>query len=155
MPTTTIQTNGPHRQDASIETLKELYEMLVTYPLRREHAWNDMPEIDAFYCKRPIWVRQDFRTDEGRCYIASDSQPDPGQVHFSGNFFGYSWAFSIYTDDPEIIKKLSRFIRINLCRDDYRKQETPSCSHGPHFIQFPDGSKIYFKGGKYYKRKPK
>jgi len=45
---------------------------------------------------------------------------DVGSVRFFGNFLNLSHVFDIRTDDPGVIAKLTRAIRENLRRDDYR-----------------------------------
>jgi len=43
-----------------------------------------------------------------------------GTVRFFGNFHKLSHVFNIRTDDPKVIAKLTRAIRENLRREDYR-----------------------------------
>ena len=45
---------------------------------------------------------------------------DGVSVRFFGNFLNLSHVFNIRTDDPSVIAKLTRAIRENLRRDDYR-----------------------------------
>lgn len=44
----------------------------------------------------------------------------PGDVHVWGNFFDYSYAFSIITDEPEVVERLTTAIRANQATDRYR-----------------------------------
>ena len=55
-------------------------------------------------------------TEYGSNFIVADV----GSVRFFGNFHNLSHVFNIRTDDPAIIAKLTRAIRENLRRDDYR-----------------------------------
>jgi len=50
----------------------------------------------------------------------------PGIVRFWGNFFELSYVFSIDTDEPETIKRLTKAIRDNQARPDYVAQESPA-----------------------------
>lgn len=49
----------------------------------------------------------------------------PGTVRFWGNFATYSHVFSIDTDEPELIERLTTAIRANQEREDYLDQ--PPC----------------------------
>jgi hypothetical protein len=45
-----------------------------------------------------------------------------GYVRFWGNFFAVSHCFSIYTNDPDVIDRLTKAIRENQQRVDYKAQ---------------------------------
>lgn len=131
------------------ETVEDLLKMLSNYPLRRFDTWADAPEEWAFIDNNHIAVYQDFPTKEGRCYLASDTQEYKGLTVFSGNFFNYSYSFSVATDDNDLISKLTNAIQENMKRPDYLAQDKPTSIMGEHYILFKDGTKLFFDNGKY------
>lgn len=45
-------------------------------------------------------------------------------THFFGNFFDYSNAFNIFTDEPDIIERLTKAIRKNQNKNEYKKAKS-------------------------------
>lgn len=48
----------------------------------------------------------------------------PDALHFWGNFLTYSHVFSIYTDDPDVIERLTAAIRANQATEAYQTAKT-------------------------------
>lgn len=130
---TLILSNGSKWADEEPDSVETLLEVLKSTPLARSQS----PFIDP----TPVWTHQGFHAVDGYCYVASASQPEPGQVHFSGNFWSLSHVFSIYTDDPAIIARLTETIKENMQRPDYLSQTQPADSD-PYYILFSDGTKV-------------
>ncbi len=62
--------------------------------------------------------------DYGNFIIAPTVEHD-AVVRFWGNFFNLSHVFSVDTDEPEIIERLTGLIRANQQRADYISQHKP------------------------------
>lgn len=140
--TTQIISNGSKWMGEEPDNLDSLFKMLETFPLRRDFGFS------YFVQEHPIYVSQSWRDEyEGKNiahYVASVEQPPAGQVHFGGNFYGYSHVFSIKTDEPELIKRLKDAIIENMKRPDFLAQPEPEPDE-PYVILWQDGHKEYFK----------
>ncbi len=69
------------------------------------------------------------------CYGNFVIAPEDGETltRFFGNFFTYSHVFSIDTDDPQVIERLTALIRSNQQRADYLEQDEPlAAKHKQH-----------------------
>lgn len=140
---TTITNN---RNNGSIE---ELIDLLKTHPLARRLTWADAPEESAFIDNNWIGVGKSYPTDKGVCFPVSENQDYGGLTQFSGNFFDWSWCFSVRTDDPKLIATLTELIQDNMKRDDYLAQDKPSSIMGKHYILFADGRELHWNNGEY------
>lgn len=118
--------NGDHTSKEAF--IKQLLDMLANHPLDRrmescgglEYFANNNVQlingIDDFYYDKS---NENFE----RIYC---TRTLPENVwHFGGNFFDYSFGYSIFTDEPEIIKELLIATQYNTQRDDYLAQEQP------------------------------
>lgn len=130
-------------------TIEEVKECLKRYPLARRLEFADMPPEMNFICTQHIGVGQSFMTDKGRCYKASETQDYKDLTVFSGNFFTWSYTFTIATDDPQLIRELTAMILDNIQRPDYLAQDKPDSTMGDHYILFPDGSELVWNYGVY------
>ena len=92
MATTTIISNGSHWMGEALDTIEELLVVLATEPL--DHTFERYGN-----------------------FILPPRDGHP--VRFWGNFARVSHVFSIYTDDQEVIERLTTAIRLNQDRDDY------------------------------------
>ena len=54
-----------------------------------------------------------------------DRWAKPGMVRFFGNFIDLSHVFSIDTDEPELIERITKAICRNRQKPEYRKQPKP------------------------------
>ena len=108
--------NFPHPETKE-NYLAELLTMLKTYPLRKENSNQD----GEFYAFHNAWVKYDARNERGETVYYVQNLPD-GVFMCRGNFFNYSYAFCVYTDDPELIKTLKEAIDANVERPDYQEQ---------------------------------
>jgi hypothetical protein len=97
--------------------LSELFDMLDKYPLDPDvERFGDF--IDTMPCEgvvNPNWTH----------YNGADHWIDGPRIfqsetyYFHGNFYNYSHVFSIYTNDIDIINKLTAAILRNKARQDY------------------------------------
>lgn len=109
--------NGDQTKEAY---LSALLEMLNNYALRRD----SVKQCKNFYEDQPVqWVQNRYpqRNDKGEeVYYVRNL---PASVFMcSGNFYRYSYAFCVYTDEPEIIAILKAAIDKNTAREDYLSQ---------------------------------
>lgn len=104
-----IKSNGSKWAGQSPDSLGKLIEVLGEYALDRS-----ISKFGGFISKSPKFSKE-FYADLG-------SLPEQ-TVHFSGNFFALSHVFSIITDDVETIRILTKAIRKNTRRADYRSQK--------------------------------
>lgn len=90
--TTTIHSNGSKFAGEPLDTIDQLLTVLANHPL-------------------------DSTFEEYGNFIQRDRSSDT--VRYFGNFRTVSHVFSITTDDPRTIRRLSRAIRANQRRPDY------------------------------------
>jgi hypothetical protein len=96
--TITIQSNGSKWAGEQPDSIEELIQVLGQYVLSRIHE----PFIET--------------PKAGECWA------EQGTTRFSGNFYELSHVFSIDTDDPELIERLTTAINANIGRPDYQAQ---------------------------------
>lgn len=77
-------------------------------PPYRERAWGHCVGRYDFQKHRTVY--------EATKPLFPDS---PDAVHYFGNFIGYSFGFSLHTDDPEVIGQLDAAIAANMARPGY------------------------------------
>lgn len=115
----------PH--EANYAESKEVYiehlmELLETTPLRRDLG------NDYFFDEHPSWVNggdtREMVDGELISVYYTQRLPD-GVYHFGGNFHLWSYAFNMYTDEPEIIESVKNAILKNMTRPDYLDQKEP------------------------------
>ncbi len=94
--TTIIDSNGSKWAGESPDPIEKLYQVLETEPLE--------PDFERFG-NFIFWDKVEGRT----------------ALRFHGNFFTVSHVFNVYTDDPEVIQKLSHLIRENQAGPAYRE----------------------------------
>lgn len=70
----------------------------------------------------PYVLDRIFECDDDHAFI--DRDDETGMVRFFGNFLELSHVFSIDTDEPATIAKLTAAIDANMERPDYRSQAT-------------------------------
>lgn len=99
--------------------MSKLINMLEEYALRRD--FGDSCFID----KHPAWNTGGRYRNDGNKVVYLCRRLPKGVVHFGGNFFRYSFAFSVYTDDPQIIAQLTEAIEKNQARENYQVQDSP------------------------------
>jgi hypothetical protein len=107
-----IQSNGSKWLGQSPDALEKLFEVLSNHPLRRTM------EPFGNFAQGPMKT-SDFVYPASEFAIAH-----VGFMHYSGNFFTVSHVFSIYTDEPDVIERLTTAIRANQQRSDYLEQST-------------------------------
>jgi hypothetical protein len=100
-----IISNGSHWYSEKPDTIDALLAVLADEPLDRTFE-----RYGNFANPDPQWIK---------------GNPYPGLkvTVFFGNFYTVSHAFTIYTDDPETIAKLTATIRANQQRADYLSQK--------------------------------
>jgi hypothetical protein len=101
--TTTIQSNGSKWAGDEPDSIDQLFEVLASHVLDRRF---ECPLGHAF-----ISVCQ-----------ASERWAIPGTTRFHGNFLTLSHVFSIDTDEPELVARLTAAIEANMARPDYLEQ---------------------------------
>lgn len=122
---TKIISNGSHWAGEEESPLASLFEVLATQPLLRsfERYGNFIqadPEIEWLE-----WQASREFPHIGR-HVPGPSPYAPLMVHrFWGNFLNVSHVFSIDTDEPELIERLTAAIRANQQRPDYLAQPKP------------------------------
>lgn len=120
--TTVIMKTHSGNHESKEAFIAQLLEMFATYPLRRDFEGCVTKGMNPFYDPCPNWVTHgDTHDDEGiKTYYVS---PLPyGVWSFGGNFYNYNFAFSVYTDEKEMIEKLRSAIKANRKRPDYLAQ---------------------------------
>jgi hypothetical protein len=104
--TTTIHSNGSKWHGESPDTVEQLFAVLQTHVLDRM-----------------------FEFEDGTAFIersgADDKWAPQGTVRFWGNFLHLSHVFSIDTDEPDLIARLTAAIQANMARPDYQEQPSP------------------------------
>lgn len=108
---TIIHGLGPYSGCPEASSVEDLLRLLKKQPLKRSFE-----AFGNFIIQRPL----DWKTDE-------PMYPE-GMVLFFGNFLTYSFSFSIVTNDPDLIERLTRGIRANQARRDYLAQAAPAPS---------------------------
>ena len=106
--TTTIISNGSKWAGEAPDSIATLLDVLGTHALHRLFESHLGEGTGAF-----ISVCQ-----------ASEKWALPGTTRFHGNFIGLSHVFSIDTDDPDLIDRLTAAIKANVERPDYLSQPT-------------------------------
>lgn len=103
-----INSNGSRWMGEEPGDITELLEALTSYKLREDYHY-----ISVNPCRGVINPEWRYESAEPH-YIDGDRLFNAENVYcFSGNFDDYSHVFSIYTNDPETIEKLTSAIRKN------------------------------------------
>jgi hypothetical protein len=93
-----IQSNGSKWHGQQPDTIEKLLEVLENHPLDTEMFPNGHYTV----------TNKEYFIHPNRC------QHLIGSTHFRGNFVTLSHVFSIYTDEAEVIQKLTEAIDRNL-----------------------------------------
>lgn len=117
-----ITSNGSKWAGEQPDSLAELFAMLMTHPLDRSF---EPEQFGGFIYEPRNWTR---------CYVGPDAYVDngpmfpehPGTIRFWGNFFSWSHVFQVDTNNPVLIERLTRAIRLNQQRPDYLAQTVPT-----------------------------
>jgi len=123
-----IQSNGSRWAGGEPDTIETLLELLSREPLRPdfEKFGNFITHPVCRGVKNPAWT---WGSDAPEWINGPLIYPEnPGAVRFWGNFLNVSHVFSIDTDEPEIIDRLTAAIRANQASAAYkdgRKAFTP------------------------------
>jgi hypothetical protein len=107
-----IISNGSHWYGESPDTIDDLLATLATEPLDRKFE-----QYGNFVNPDPQWLRKVTKDGYTSFY------PGLRVTSFFGNFYTTSHVFTIYTDDPDTIAKLTTAIRANQARPDYLSQK--------------------------------
>lgn len=110
--------------NAQPEDLDQFVEVLENYPLdRRFEAFGNFIIKNPSGCTTGV---NPFTYET--VYILNDEPLYPGLnvTQFWGNFYNLSHVFCITTDEPEIIKKLTKAIRKNQKKAEYLAQPIPT-----------------------------
>lgn len=108
---TIIESNGSKWAGEApdpIERLLARLEAETLDPMFEEYGNFVSPARKAHHERSERTGWKDVYTDAGPIY-----PEHPNAVHFWGNFQTYSHVFSIYTDDPALIERLTAAIRAN------------------------------------------
>lgn len=121
MATVIMKTHGGNFESKNAY-IAQLLEMIYAYPLRRDFENCVTRGKNPFYDPSPHWVTHgNSHDDKGiKTYYVS-LLPD-GVWSFSGNFYNYSFAFSVLTDEGLIIESLRSAIDENMKRANYKAQ---------------------------------
>lgn len=107
--TTVVQYVG-HGCDDQAEQLDRLFDALTRYTLdpvfEKYGAFLDAAEPDVIAA---------YERAHGKTFDV------PRTMHAFGNFYDYSCVFNLYTDDPDLIARLTVAIRENRSREAYRR----------------------------------
>jgi hypothetical protein len=117
--TTHIVSNGNKWAGQSPDGILELLDALQKYTLDRRFE-----ALGCFYT--PVAKLCDQQGNH------SHLTEYEGLAHFFGNFFDYSHVFSVYTDDPELIRTLLDAIEINRQKHEYLAQDKPEETTHPY-----------------------
>lgn len=121
MATVIMKTHGANfeSKDAYIA---QLLEMLANYPLRRDFENCVVRGKNPFYDPSPQWVTHGDTHDKHGIKTYYVSPLPEGVWSFSGNFYNYTFAFSVLTDENKVIESLRQAIDENMKRKDYKSQ---------------------------------
>lgn len=115
---TQIESNGSKWAWEAPDNIEQLLARLQSEtldPMFEEYGNFVSPARKAHHQRDQSTGWQHVYTDAGPVY------PDhPDALHFWGNFQTYSHVFSIYTDDPALIERLTAAIRANQATDAYQ-----------------------------------
>jgi len=106
---TIIQWNGSHFAGDGPDGIERLFEMLAAHPLDRTFE----PERYGNFV---------YRLDDDPKFIEQYPEAN-GMTRFFGNFFTYSHAFCVDSDDVDFIARMTAAIRVNQQRPDYLAQQ--------------------------------
>ncbi len=110
-----ISSNGSRWAGEDPGDVDELLKMLATHPLDRSFE-----KYGDFITENPC---QGVRSEDGTDWVDGPRFFEAETTSFSGNFLTYSHVFNIYTNHPETIEALTKAIRANQERADYKAQK--------------------------------
>lgn len=119
-----INGNGSKWAGSPADPIEKLYEMLELHALDRVfERFGNFIQVAPRVC---LSLTRDFQTGIQTAVEGGLMYPEnPLTQRFQGNFLLVSHGFSIDTDEPEVIDKLTRLIRANQKRPDYLSQKEP------------------------------
>lgn len=112
-----VQSNGGLATGDEDKGLDHLLDLLARQPLSPvfEEFGNFVVPARRATCSWDAAAMCDVYEDAGPIHPEA-----PDAVRFSGNFDNYSGAFSVDTDEPEVIAKLTAAIRANQASEAYQ-----------------------------------